>query len=81
MNLGCNRCGVVATLRKAFESVADLPCGILMTPHPGASHLFARLGPGATEALADPSACARYAHDASRSLDERLTTEKTKISP
>lgn len=73
--------GVVAGFRKAFKVVADLPCDILMTPHPGASHLFARLGPGATEALIDPGACARYAHNASKNLDDRLATEKTKISP
>ncbi len=73
--------GVVAGFRNAFKVVGGLPCDILMTPHPGASNLFARLGPGATEALVDPSACARYAESAARYLDARLAREKTNSSP
>lgn len=72
---------VVATFRKTFKAVTDLPCDILMTPHPGASHLFARLGPGATEALIDPSACARYAESAASYLDARLAKENRDSKP
>ena len=67
--------------RKAFKIVADLPCDILMTPHPGASDLFARLGPGATHALVDPGACVRYAAEASKTLDARLAKETPKAAP
>ncbi len=70
---------VIAGFRKAFKVVADLPCDILMTPHPGASHLFARLGPGATEALIDENACVQYAGDASKTLDVRLAREKSAV--
>ena len=73
--------GVVATFRKSFTVVAELPCDILMTPHPGASHLLERLGPGATEALVDPTACVRYTESAARYLDARLAREKTNSSP
>lgn len=69
--------GQITTFRKSFKAVAALPCDILMTPHPGASHLFARLGPGATEALVDPTACSRYAQDANKRLDARLESEKS----
>lgn len=67
--------GVLAMFRKTFKLVAALPCDILMTPHPGASHLLARLGPGATEAIIDRSACARYAEGAGKYLDARLAKE------
>ena len=72
---------VVPGFRKAFKVVADLPCDILMTPHPGASHLFARLGPGATEALVDPQACIRYAEAAAKTLESRLAREKSADKP
>ncbi|HET9033988.1 MAG TPA: subclass B3 metallo-beta-lactamase [Dokdonella sp.] len=68
--------GEIATFRKTLKAVADLPCDILMTPHPGASHLFARLGPGATQPLVDTTACARYAQGAGTYLDARLNREK-----
>ncbi len=68
--------GVVAGFRKAFKVIAELPCDILMTPHPKASDLFARLGPGATEALVDVDACKRYATSAEKYLDARLAKEK-----
>jgi metallo-beta-lactamase class B len=73
--------GVVARFRQSFKAVAAMPCDILMTPHPGASHLFARLGPGATEALADKRACARYAESADKYLDARLAREQKNSSP
>ncbi|MEO7936437.1 MAG: subclass B3 metallo-beta-lactamase [Dokdonella sp.] len=72
---------VVPGFRRAFKIVADLPCDILMTPHPGASHLFARLGPGASEALVDPRACIRYAEAAAKTLDSRLSREKSAVKP
>jgi metallo-beta-lactamase class B len=68
--------GVVAAFRSSFDAVAALPCDILMTPHPGASHLLARIGPAASEALVDPAACARYADNARSKLDTRLDKEK-----
>lgn len=73
--------GVIAGFRKAFKVVADLPCDILLTPHPGASHLFARLGPGATEALIDANGCVHYAEDATKTLDARLAKERSAVKP
>lgn len=73
--------GVVARIRNAFETVAEMPCDILMTPHPGASDLLARLGPGGTAAIADESACARYAEAAGKYLDARLAKEATNSNP
>ena len=69
--------GVVAGFRQSFKAIAALPCEILMTPHPGASHLLARLGPGASEPLVDPNACIRYADEARARLGARLEREAT----
>ena len=73
--------GVVARFRTTFNIVAQLPCDILMTPHPGASDLMARLGPAATKPLVDSAACKRYAADASARLDARLAKERSTALP
>lgn len=73
--------GEVAKFRKSFKVVAEMPCDILMTPHPRASDLLARLGPGGTEAIADQSACAWYAEAAGQYLDARLAKEAANSNP
>ena len=67
----------IARLRESFSRVAALDCGILVTPHPSASGLWARLGPDATRPLADPAACAAYARAAEGRLERRLASEGT----
>lgn len=67
----------IARLRESFARVAALDCGILVTPHPSASGLWARLGPDATRPLADPGACAAYAQAAEDRLERRLASEGT----
>jgi len=67
--------GAVARLRESVARVAALDCGILVTPHPSASGLWARLGPDATRPLADPGACAAYARAAEERLGRRLASE------
>jgi metallo-beta-lactamase class B len=64
---------LVAAFRASFARVAALDCGLLVTPHPGASNLFERLAGRAP--LTDPGACAAYAAAAGRRLDERLARE------
>lgn len=66
----------VPLLRQTFDSVAALPCDILITPHPVASRLWYRLGDAATEPLVDATACRRYAEAGARRLDARLATER-----
>jgi metallo-beta-lactamase class B len=63
----------VAPFRATFERVARLDCDILLTPHPGASNLFARLA--AQAPLTDRNACAVYAATALKRLDERVARE------
>lgn len=63
----------VAMQRATFAKVPTLPCDILITPHPGASGLFARFAGDAP--LTDPEGCRRYAEDAAKRLDARLAKE------
>mgnify|MGYP003576996670 CR=1 FL=1 len=63
----------VATFRRSIDTVASLPCGILVSPHPLASDLFARMDGEAP--LVDADACRRYADGARARLDKRLADE------
>lgn len=73
--------GVLAAFRKTLVTVAELPCDILLTPHPGASNLWSRVGPEATAPLVDPTACRRYATTAGKNLDARITKESAGSTP
>lgn len=73
--------GVLAAFRKTLVTVAELPCDILLTPHPGASNLWSRIGPEATAPLVDPTACRRYAATATENLDTRVAKESTGSMP
>ena len=65
----------IARLRESFARVAALECGILVTPHPSASGLWARLGPAATRPLVDAGACRAYAEAGAARLERRLAQE------
>lgn len=73
--------GVLAAFRKTLVTVTGLPCDILLTPHPGASDLWSRVGSEATAPLVDPAACRRYAATASTHLDARIVKERTGSNP
>ena len=59
--------------RTSIARVAALDCEILMTPHPSASNLVARLGDRAP--IENSDACRDYAAKLSQQLDERLAKE------
>ncbi len=63
----------VAAFRAGLDRLAGLDCDILITPHPGASDLHARLA--GTAPLVDAKACARYAAGGRARLDARLAKE------
>ncbi|MEO6519117.1 MAG: subclass B3 metallo-beta-lactamase, partial [Pseudoxanthomonas sp.] len=67
--------GVVAAFRQTLSRVAALDCEILLTPHPSASQMWSRIGPGATHALVDTGACRAYAATAGKRLDQRVAEE------
>ena len=63
----------VAPFRASFARVADMPCDILVTPHPSFAHMFERLS--GAEPLVDRDACRRLAHAMEARLDARLASE------
>lgn len=65
----------VASFRDTLERVSSLDCELLVTPHPSASRLWSRLGPGADQPLVDRDACRAYAAAATARLDKRLVDE------
>jgi metallo-beta-lactamase class B len=67
--------GYVAAFRQTLARVAALPCDILVTPHPSASRLWSRIGPGASEPLVDAGACRTYSEAAGKRLEARLAEE------
>lgn len=67
---------VLPTFRRTFERVRTLPCDLLLTPHPQASALWSRLGPGATRSLVESGACRAYADAAEHRLESRLAEER-----
>ena len=63
----------LAAFRTSIARVAALGCDILMTPHPSASNMVARLGGRAP--LENHNACRDYAGGLAKRLDERLVKE------
>lgn len=68
----------LADFQRGLPVLAELPCDILLTPHPGASGLWERLAArhrGEPDALVDGTACQRYAAHARSQLEQRLGRE------
>jgi metallo-beta-lactamase class B len=74
-----NRPPMIAEFQKSFGVLRSLPCDILLSPHPEASNLWARLErreKGDADALVDTTACGRYADQAQAAFEKRLVSEK-----
>lgn len=69
----------VAAFQHSIDVVAALPCGLLITPHPLASDLFARFNGNAP--LIDAGGCRRFAESARANLAERLAEERKGTAP
>lgn len=63
----------VGRFRASLRKIGELPCDILITPHPAVSNLYARLA--GDEPLVNTQACADYAATAAGKLDERVAVE------
>ena len=73
----------VADFRRGLAEIAKLPCDVLVTPHPEASGLDARVArraAGEVDALIDRGACRRYAETAEKRLDARIAAERAEPS-
>lgn len=83
--------GIEATFRASIAKIAELPCDILLAPHPGFVRLDQKLallrenesgsgpdGAPAENPFVDPGACRAYADHAARGLDRRIAEEQGK---
>lgn len=71
--------GVLQDFERSFATLENLRCDILITPHPDASNLWARLARrehGEAGALVDPNACKAYVTRAREQLTRRITKEQ-----
>jgi metallo-beta-lactamase class B len=61
-----------------FATLEELPCDILLTPHPEASDLLNRIAPSGSNPpkLVDTAACARLAASGRAALAKRIETER-----
>jgi metallo-beta-lactamase class B len=64
----------VADFQRGFAILEQLPCDVLVTPHPGASSLWDRTAAG-SDGLVDAEACRNYAASARQQLQRRLQRE------
>jgi metallo-beta-lactamase class B len=62
----------VALFRKSIETVASLPCDIVISVHPDFTNLVDKL---AKKNFVDPNGCRDYAASGARSLDAQLARE------
>ena len=67
---------LVATFRQSIATIAASRCEILLTPHPSASQMRARMIN--EQPLFDPDGCKKYAAGLTTKLDERLAKEAAK---
>lgn len=70
--------GYVAAFERSLDTVAGLPCDLLLTPHPAASNLLARLHGEAP--LVDAGACKAFSANARTNLRVRLANERKEPS-
>ncbi len=63
----------VARFRKGLEALAEMPCDIVLTPHPSASRMLVRMA--GNGGLVDKGGCRLYAENITARLDSRLAKE------
>jgi metallo-beta-lactamase class B len=71
----------IADFEHGFSVLEQLPCDVLLTPHPDASQLWQRVAArdaGRPDALVDPNACRTYASTARERLKRRIASEEAR---
>ena len=69
---------IVDVFRRSLRTLEELPCDILLSPHPGffdMENKLRRRGEGLADAFVDATACRRYAADAAARLERRIAEE------
>jgi metallo-beta-lactamase class B len=65
----------ISDFQHGFDVLERLSCDVLITPHPGVSNFWQRLGLG-TAGLVNKDACRTYAGTARRALEARVKKER-----
>ncbi len=68
--------GVVATFQKSLETIASLPCDVLLTPHPSASAFWPKMDGRGELKLINNASCREYAATGLKNLNARLAQER-----
>jgi len=71
---------ILETYARSIGTVENLPCDILLSPHPGFFGMQAKLArrsAGEVNAFIDSGACRVYAGNARTALERRIATERT----
>jgi metallo-beta-lactamase class B len=68
--------GYLAAFKQTLKKIGELPCDVLLTPHPKSSGLWDRFGARASKPLVDAQACRNYAAGGMAGLEARLAKEK-----
>ena len=66
----------IRDFQRGIATLEKLSCDILVTPHPGASNLWARMAGQDGAQLIDRGACVRYAQAARQGLARRIERER-----
>ncbi|MBL0938185.1 MAG: subclass B3 metallo-beta-lactamase [Gemmatimonadaceae bacterium] len=71
--------GLAEAVERGHRALETMPCGMLVTPHPGASRLWERVAQGravGADSLLDKTGCARYAQRARAAYQARYAKER-----
>ncbi|MBC8028454.1 MAG: subclass B3 metallo-beta-lactamase [Steroidobacteraceae bacterium] len=75
----------VTSFEKSIQTVANLPCDLLLAPHPELIDMSAKLeklkSSPAVNPFIDPAACRNYAAAAKQRLDKRVLEERASGAP
>ena len=66
---------VVASFQQSFNFLDNVPCDILLTPHPESSNFWNRVGGVPTDTLVNTTACRGLAANGRKQLKDRLDRE------
>jgi metallo-beta-lactamase class B len=70
---------IVESFRRSIATIADLPCDVLLTTHPGFVGLdekLARRQKGEADSFVDDKSCRAYAATGAKALDARIAGER-----
>ena len=75
---------IVGGYERSIRTVEELPCDILLSPHPGffgMQEKLSRQAAGETDVFVNPNACRTYAGAARTRLEQRIAQERATPSP